>query len=116
MKRVFLFIAALILIVTASGCMSFPAGVAGSTKPLAAGSYTEVGPAQGTAFGIMLIGIPLSEPYPARSAVDRALKNGGGDALVNVTIDNTQLLLGPVTLVFTTAKGTAVKETSSGRR
>jgi len=97
-----------IVAVTLSGCMSMPASMAVSTKPLDQGGYTEVGPATGRAVGVMILGIPLSEPYPQRSAVDRAVAKGGGDALVNVTTDMTQLQIGPVVLIITTVKGTAV--------
>ena len=92
-----------------TGCMSMPAGVASSTKPLAPGGYTELGPATGDAFGLIVFGIPLSEPYPAKRSVDRAIANGGGDALVNVTVDVMQIQLFVAVLIWTTTHGTGVK-------
>ena len=92
-----------------SGCISTPQGVSSSTKPLAPGGYTELGNTTGKAFGVILFGIPLSEPTPARSAVDRAIASGGGDAMINVTMDMTQVPLGIVSFIWTTVKGTAVR-------
>ena len=92
----------------ASGCMSVPSSLSVSTKPLAPGGYTELGPATGRAVGVMILGIPLSEPYPNRAAVDRAVQKGGGDALINVTSDMAQIMIGPVTFIITTVKGTGV--------
>ena len=92
-----------------TGCMSMPAGVASSTKPLAPGGYTELGPATGDAFGLIVFGIPLSEPNPAKQSVDRAIANGGGDALINVTLDVMQIQLFVAVLVWTTTNGTGVK-------
>ena len=91
------------------GCMSTPAGVSSSTIPLTQGGYTEIGPTKGRAVGIILLGIPISEPYPARAAIDRAVEAGGGDAMVNVTVDMTQIPLFIVNFIFTTVNGTAVK-------
>ena len=95
----------------AAGCMTAPTGVAPSTKPLAPGGYTEMGKVKGRAVGVFLLGIlPLSEPYPARSAVDRAVKKGGGDAMVDVTLDHMNIMIPPfVSVLITTASGTAVK-------
>ena len=101
----------LIVGVVCGGCMSSPAGIESSTKPLNPGGYTELGAVKGNAVGVIVFGFPVSEPYPARIAVDRAISKGGGDALVNVTTDVTQILLGPVTIVWTTVNGTAVSST-----
>ncbi len=97
--------------VLVSGCMTAPSGVAASTKPLAQDGYTSIGPTEGRAVGVYLLGlIPLSEPYPARAAVDRAIRQGGGDALVDVTVDYMTIMIPPfVNVMITTANGTAVK-------
>ena len=58
---------------------------------------------------ILLFGYPLTGRCPSRTAVDRAILEGGGDAMVNVTTDSKQLVLGPVTFVKTVVKGKAVK-------
>jgi hypothetical protein len=92
-----------------SGCMSAPAGISASTKPLKQGGYTELGPVNGKAWGAILLGIPIGEMAPARKAVDRAIEKGGGDALVNVTADYTQLNLFVASILWTSVNGTAVK-------
>lgn len=92
-----------------SGCVSTPAGIAPSTKPLKAGGYVEMGPAKGQAFGMVILGVPITELDPARTATDRAIENGGGDAMVNITVDQTVLNLFVVTLIWTNVHGTGVQ-------
>ena len=92
-----------------SGCISAPAGLAASTKPLSPGGYTELGPVNGKAWGAILLGIPIGEMTPARIAVDRAIAKGGGDAMVNVTVDYTQVNLFIASILWTSVNGTAVK-------
>lgn len=98
-----------VLAVVVAGCMSMPTGLAPSTMPLAPGSYTEMGKARGHAVGVIVLGIAVSEPFPCRAAVDRAIASSGADALVNVSADATQILLGPFTIITTTVQGTAVR-------
>ncbi len=103
-------VAVCLMALLVSGCMTAPSGLAASTKPLAQDGYTSIGPTQGRAVGIYLLGlIPLSEPYPAREAVDRAIRQGGGDAMVDVTLDYMTITIPFVNVVITTANGTAVK-------
>ena len=103
------FILALVIMVVAVGCMSQPVTIADSNIPLTPGKYTEIGPAQGRAFGIMIFGLALSEPYPAKSAVERALAGAEADALTGITGDATIIQLGPISFVTTTVNATAVK-------
>ena len=92
-----------------AGCVSTPASIAPSTTPLAPGSYTVIGPAEGSAMGISIIGIPVSGLRQMGEARDEALKLSGGDALINVAADTTTLNLPLVTLYWTTIEGQAVK-------
>lgn len=109
MRRILIvcLIAGLIMI-ACPGCMSIPASTACSTKPLTPGGYTEIGPAKGRAYGVMVMGIPVSEPYPCRSSVDRAIASGGGDALINLTTDYSQINLLLAVIIISTTQGTAV--------
>ena len=73
-------------VVLGSGCVNLPAGVAPSTEPLNPGEYTEIGPAKGSSYSVMLYVLPISEGS-TQKAIDRALASSGGDALVKVTAD-----------------------------
>lgn len=68
------------------GCINLPAAIAPSNVPLNPGEYTEVGPAKGSSYSVMLYIIPISEGS-TKKAVTRALADSGGDALVGVTAD-----------------------------
>ena len=72
-----------------SGCMHISGGSAPSTKPLAAGSYRELGPARGEDCVYHLFGlIPLSNGNETKDAIADALtKQKGASALVNVSAD-----------------------------
>lgn len=110
MKKFFTLLAACLIVALLAGCMATPTGVASSTKPLDQNGYTTLGKTKGRAVGIYLLGIlPLSEPYPARKSVDRAIAKGGGDALVDVTVDHMVLPIPFVSITISTANGTAVR-------
>jgi len=110
MKKTMTLILISALILGLTGCMSLPVGVSDSTKPLNQGGYTELGrTGKGHAVGVIVMGIPVSEPYPCKSATKRAIANGGGDALVCVTSDYTQIMLPFVSFIISTVQGTAVQ-------
>lgn len=110
MKRIVGFILLSMMGVIFAGCMAVPASTAPSTKPLSQDGYTTLGKAKGRAVGVYVLGIlPLSEPYPARKSVDRAIAKGGGDALVDLTTDHMVLPIPFVSITISTTQGTAVQ-------
>ena len=110
MKKILALILISVLILGLSGCMSLPVGVSDSTKPLNQDGYTDLGrTGRGHAVGVIVMGIPVSEPYPCKSATKRAIANGGGDALICVTSDYTQIYLWLVSIIISTVQGTAVQ-------
>jgi hypothetical protein len=103
-------VVALCVSLCASGCMTNMAGMAPSTTPIAEkDTYTVVGPAKGKAWGCVVIFFPFFKDDPSQTARDRAIKNSGGNALIEVCEDVNLMWLYVVTLYWTTVEGTAVK-------
>ena len=72
----------------ATGCASWPGGVAPSTTPLEGRDYTVVGREVGQDSMPLILGfIPLSGPTTVQEAIDDAVRARGGDAMINVTVD-----------------------------
>ncbi|MFC1453025.1 hypothetical protein ACFLSJ_06725 [Verrucomicrobiota bacterium] len=94
---------------TVTGCIAVPSGIAGSSKPLAPGKYTEIGPASGSAYSFAILGIPVGEATPSLTALHRALESSGGDALVEIGMDNRVYPCGPVVIYEGRVNGTAVR-------
>ena len=92
----------------ASGCVTHSAGVAPSTGPIAPGSYDAVGLTSGTSWGVHLVFLPLSLA-DTKAAVDDALRERGGDELINVTVDNTDYYLALFYLQRVRVQGMAVR-------
>lgn len=82
-------VAVLMAAVFTAGCMHHPGGIAPSTKPLAAGGYTELGKVRGQDCVYHLLGlIPITGGNEMRNAVEDALHTKPlADALVEVTVD-----------------------------
>lgn len=77
-----------VLIATTAGCITTSAGVAPSSMPLAQGGYDRMEKASGTSWGINILGfIPIKQAKTS-SALEEAIRNGGGDALVELCVDN----------------------------
>ena len=97
------------------GCSSMVT-ISPSTTPITADdTYTKLGHATGRAFGVNILGIlPLSEPHSSQTARDAAIKNGGGNALIEVTEDYTCIGLIVVYFSWTTVEGTAVQVQRKG--
>ncbi len=92
-----------------TSCMSVGVDLAPSTTPLRDGEYTELADmSEGTSWGAMIWFIPASEGAVTKSARDRAIENGGADALVNVSCSTTIYFLPFVTLFKTIVRGTPV--------
>jgi hypothetical protein len=70
-----------------SGCTTTVGGVAPSSEPLAPGSYSPVGKAVGTSWGVHLLGfIPIVQPSTADALTD-AIEDRRADALLQVTAE-----------------------------
>ena len=77
----------LLLLVTA-GCSRAPGGIAASNIPLSQGGYTVIGPASATDCKVNLLGlIPVSGGNQLQDAVRNAIRNSGGDALIDISVD-----------------------------
>jgi len=77
-----------LLLLLAAGCATMPGGVAPSSTPINGRTYTELGPATGTDSRILILGIlPLTGMNTTREAVQEAIGDRDGDALINVTSD-----------------------------
>lgn len=113
-------LAAALLALTLSSCTSV--GTIGlvtksSSDPgavLKAGqSYKELGPAQGEACRFFLLGIIPWGDATFSGAVDNALAEAGGDALINVTATNSLYGFVPIYNIFsytcTEVKGIAIR-------
>ena len=70
-----------------SGCVTYSAGVASSTRPLTPGEYTVLNTTQGTSWGINFLGLPLKQSRTS-AALAEAIKDSGGDSLIQVAVDN----------------------------
>lgn len=85
MKRTLLVV---LLALVSSGCFRSPIAMMPSTKPLAPGTYQELGPVEETDCLWLLFGIlPISFGNDLQGAMRDAIAQGGGDALVQVTAE-----------------------------
>lgn len=97
------------------GCMMYSTGISPSSVPITANdTYTEIGPTSGSAWGVVLYCIPLFESDPMDKAVKRAVKNGGGNALVEMTSDNSMYYLWLFTIYRTRVEATSVNYVKGG--
>jgi len=71
-----------------SGCATMPGGIAASSTPLEGRKYTVLQRTSATSNCIRLLGIiPISGSNNTRSAIDKAARYVGGDALIDVTVE-----------------------------
>lgn len=88
MRRIALAVLVSILLVAASGCARTPGGVTASNIPLEPGGYIPLGHVGASDCKVNLLGlIPVSGGNHIEDAMKRAQQKGGGDALVNITVD-----------------------------
>jgi hypothetical protein len=123
MKKVILSLAMILLIASCTstgnlGMVSKSTANPGSllTSPQA---YKEIGPAKGKACRYFLLGIIPWGDSTIKTAVDKALAESGGDALINVSVSSNLYGFVPIYNVFcftcTTVEGIAIEyETSTG--
>ncbi|MBI3553428.1 MAG: hypothetical protein HY077_13110 [Elusimicrobia bacterium] len=103
--------------VVLAGCMVYPVSVSPSSHYIGPNdTVTEIGPANGSAFCVMPLGIPICEPHQMGPAIDAALKSSGGDALLNVRVDFHSYNLMFVVILRTDVYGTAAKIRKGGSR
>lgn len=88
-KRVMMALAALALGLAGGGCLSSPGGLTSSTVPITGkDAYTIIkSDATGGESSFGIISIPL-RPCSAYDALQKAKKEYGADAFVNVTVEN----------------------------
>ncbi len=110
MRRAVLLCAVCVLPCLAAGCVTHSAGIAPATRPLAPGGFVTMNQASGTSWGFNLLGIPFSQARTA-SALEDALQDGGGDALIQVTVDNSDYYLLIMYLQRVKVEGRAVRMT-----
>jgi hypothetical protein len=123
MKKVILSLAMILLIASCTstgnlGMVSKSTANPGSllTSPQA---YKEIGPAKGKACRYFLLGIIPWGDSTLKTAVDKALAESGGDALINLSVSSSLYGFVPIYNVFcftcTTVEGIAIEyETSTG--
>ena len=86
MNRPLLVLTAVALL--SSGCIRSPIAMMASTKPLAPGGYTEIGPVEETdCLWYLLSFIPITTGNNMQGAMRDAMKRMGGDALIQVTAE-----------------------------
>lgn len=108
-KKTFAFAGILILAFFAAGCSSIVT-VSPSTTPITANdSYSKLGYSIGRAKTVVIVGIPFGELSPSRIARDEAIKDKGGNALIEVTEEYNCLSLFLIQFYWTTVEGTAIK-------
>jgi hypothetical protein len=72
----------------AGGCATTPGGIAPSNVPLEGKTYTELGHTAGKDSLVRLFCIlPVSGSNSIRQAMERAIRNKNGDALINITVE-----------------------------
>ena len=96
-----------LLAVVAIGCQSVPVKL----ETLKPDTYDVVGPAQGSATGIMLFNlIPIGQNERFEGAYQRAIQSKGADALIDIELSERWFWAYVLNGYTTTVKGTAVKK------
>ncbi len=93
-----------------AGCAHFPGGISASSTPLEGRKYTVLGHVEASDNYILLLGfLPVSSANTIRRALDRACVKGGGDALIDVTVECHAEYWILFALQVTTVEGTAIR-------
>jgi hypothetical protein len=96
--------------VVASGCIRTPIGMLTSTRPLAPGGYSELGPVEETDCLWYLFGaLPISSGNNFQDAIKDAIRQRDGDALIQVTAETYYQNFLVVARYCTIVQGIAVK-------
>lgn len=93
-----------------TGCAHFPGGLAPSSTPLEGRKYTVLGHTEASDSYVLLLGfLPVSSANTIRRAMDKACVKGGGDALIDVTVECHAEYWILFALQVTTVEGTAIR-------
>jgi hypothetical protein len=104
----------LVAAVFASGCIRNPIAMMPSTKPLAPGSFQELGPVEETdCLWYLFSIIPVTTGNNMQGAMADAIKKSGGDALVQVTAETYYQNFIVISRYCTIIQGVAVKSQPS---
>lgn len=88
MSRMAMLVAAVVVVVMASGCITTSAGIAPSNRPVDMEKVVVGKTVEGTSWGMnILFFIPLFQANTA-DALDEATTKGRTDTLIDITIDN----------------------------
>ena len=97
-----------------AGCTNV-ISISPSTMPITEkDTYTKLGQTSGNSSGVVVLGIPFVPSEPSRAARDKAIKNGKGNALIEVTEEYNMINLLIVAFFWTKVEGTAVKVEHAG--
>ncbi|HPN85029.1 MAG TPA: hypothetical protein PK821_06820 [Victivallales bacterium] len=112
--KIFCSICVLFAVISFSGCTSV-VGISPSTTPITENdTYTIIGKASGTSRGILWFVIPTFPDSPSKTARDKAIRDSGADALIEVVEEYEVFNMLVLGFVWTTVEGTAVKITRGG--
>jgi hypothetical protein len=107
-------LAAGLMAVFMTGCTNVIC-VSPSTMPITEkDTYTKLGQTSGNSSGVVVLGIPFVPSEPSRDARNKAIKNGKGNALIEVTEEYNMINLLVVAFFWTKVEGTAVKVERAG--
>ena len=99
-----------VLALVMSGCMTYPISLAASSTYITSNdTVTEIGPTSGSAFGGIIMGLPIGEPNQVQNALKRAKKKVGADGIIEVAVEYKLYNFMVGTLMRTKVYGTAVK-------
>lgn len=100
-----------------AGCIMNSTGMSPSSIPITGDdTYTKIGPTSGSSWGMLLYCLPICFSDPMDRAMNEAIRNGGGNALVEMTSDNVTIFLYFVSLYRTRVEGTAVNYVKGGAK
>lgn len=103
-----------LLVLFMTGCTNV-ISISPSTMPVTEkDTCTKLGQASGNSSGVVVLGIPFVPSEPSRVARDKAIKNGKGNALIEVTEEYNMINLLIVAFFWTKVEGTAVKVEHAG--
>lgn len=113
-QKISMAITTALIAVFLTGCTS-AITISPSTTPITErDTYTKLGHASGSSSGFAILCIPFDPSEPSKSARDNAIKNGKGNALIEVTEEYNMLSFLVVTFNWTKVEGTAVTIEHSG--
>ncbi len=97
-----------------TGCSSMTS-ISPSTTPITEkDTYTKLKESSGSCYNFQIFFIPFFSNDPVGVARDKAIKDGGGNALIEVVVEQTTLYLFLYNAYWVTVEGTAVKVEHKG--